>query len=79
MESEEKDAIQVQSQSGWRPRKEPICRFFGFAFKDLFIHLSTNMGGGGHEVGRRAEGEGDVNSPLSKELDVRLDPRILGS
>ena len=32
-----------------------------------------------HERGRRVEGKGEVDSSLSRENDVGLDPRNLGS
>ena len=49
-------------------------KFFShFSKKISFIYLRE------HEQGGRAEGEGKAHSPLSREPNVGLDPRILRS
>ena len=42
-----------------------------FFLKILFIYLTERES----TVGRRAEGEGEADSPLSREPDTGLDPR----
>lgn len=51
----------------------PGTLIFRFFFKILFIYLRDS-------VSKRAgEGEGEADSPLSREPDMGLNPRTLGS
>ena len=50
-----------------------LCPLFIF-FKD-FIYLSDRE----HKQEQQAEGEEEAGSPLSREPDVGIDPRTLGS
>ena len=55
---------------------------FFFFFKILFIYLSGIEGERASEhrqTERQAEAEGEAGSPPSKEPDVGLDPKTLGS
>ena len=47
-----------------------------FFFKVLFIYLTQREP---KQRERQAEGEGEAGSPLSREPEVGLDPRTLGS
>ena len=50
---------------------------WGFFFKD-FIYVFDRERVSEHEQGRQAEGGGEAGSLLSKEPDVRLNPRTPG-
>ena len=51
-----------------------------FCFKDLFIYLTVRGEQREHKQGeQQAEGEREAGSQLSREPDMGLDPRTLGS
>jgi len=53
--------------------------FFVVVFKILFERKRESEREHEWRVGREAEEEKEVDSPLSSKPDVRLDPRTLGS
>ena len=52
-------------------------RLISFLKKDFIYLFNTDRKGERTQVGGAAEGEGEADSPLSKEPDVGLDPRTL--
>ena len=57
-----------------------MCYFILFYFKIVFIYLREGERASEHrQTEGQAEAEGEAGSPPSKEPDVGLDPRTLGS
>ena len=61
------------SQAQWRGARLGYNTTPRFLKRVLFIYLTESASE--HEQGRGAEGEGEADSPLSREPDSRLDPR----
>uniref|UniRef100_M3Z089 Uncharacterized protein n=1 Tax=Mustela putorius furo TaxID=9669 RepID=M3Z089_MUSPF len=80
--------VRVRREGGGKERgcEEQRCPaykqeiIYPFFFNEDFIYLfDREREREQAQVGRAAEGKGEAGSPLSREPEARLDPRILGS